>query len=411
MFLSSFLGKTVVNKSRQKIGNIKDLIITQLNTSLPIVSGFLIKQNDKKECFFIPLSECTNLEGNIIGLTTDIIDFSPFQREGDEVLLSKEVLDKQTVDIKERQLTRINDIEFGISKGNMFLKSVDVSFRSILNRLKIPTKGLFFRYNLIPWKDIQFFGVDLPIKLKMDYDRLETLHPADIARFIFRGPGYRKGTKVIESLDEGIAADVVESLPLDLQVNIISHMSDKNAAELLSEMKSDLSADLLSEMTRRKQATILGLMSKKEAEAVKYLLTYPPGTVGSMMQAEFIYTSRKTTVEQFYTFLRSLEEFPDTLYYCYITENENTKKLVGIVSIWELFKGQNRDKMETIMVKNFIYAKPYEVPKRVLKRMTQYDLSAIPVINKYEHIVGVFTLNDAIKLLIPKTWKTRIGLR
>lgn len=411
MYLSHLLGNAINNKTGSKIGKMVDAVAARINTPLPVISGIIANKGFGTKNFFIPRSDIAKLEEKEIKLTTDTIDFTPYERRDEEILLEDEVYDKQIIDVKERHLARINDIELTIQNKNVFITGVDVSFRTILQRLRIPTWGFFLKYNTIPWEEIQFLGTDLPVKIKMDYDRLETLHPADIARFIFQGPGYRKGTQIIQSLEEDIAADVMESLPLDIQINILENMTTKAAGNIISEMESHWGADVLSEFSQKKADEILEKTDNDKALIIKQLLSYAPDTAGAIMTVDYVSVEQNLTVAELYERLRSYEDLPEFLTYFYITESANSKKLVGIVSLWELFSAGLRNRLNTIMIKNVVTAKPYESAKRVLKKMTQYDFSAIPVVNKHRHIIGVVTLNDAIRLLIPKDWKTRIGLK
>ncbi len=409
MYLSRILNSSIYNRSGDRVGKVSDLVVTNLNSPLPSVKGVAVKRNSKST-FYIPADDCMKIDQGKISMRTDTLDFTPFERREGEVLIAKEVLDKQIVDVKERQLTRINDIILEKSNNNILVDSVDVSFRSILNRLKIPTWGLVLKYNTIPWEDIQFMGVDFPVKVKIDYDRLESFHPAEIARFIFRGPGYRKGTQIIQSLETEIAADVMETLPIDLQVSILSRMSPKSAAKILSEMESDHAADLLLEFKPEAKENFLNHMELKQVEAVKTLLNYPEGTAGYIMKLEYMRVPQDMTVDELYRKFRTYESLPEFLSYIYVTESSSVKKVVGVVSIWELFKAQTSQTLKQIMIKNLVVAKPLDKPLTVLRRMSQYDLSAIPVVGKTGHILGIVTLHEAIAIILPAHWKTRIGM-
>lgn len=245
------------------------------------------------------------------------------------------------------------------------------------------------------------------MKVKVDYDRLESLHPADIARFIFKGPGYRKGSEIIQSLEEDIAADVIESLPLELQANIIENMSLEAAAKIFSEIESHHAADLLTELSPTRASEILKIVNESQATVVKQLLKYPRGTAGALMKVEFVSIPATTTVEELYTQLRSMTILPEFLLYFYITNSKTAKKLIGVVSVWELFKAQPRERMENIMLKEYVTVSPFQSARSALRRMTQYDLSAIPVVSDEGNILGIITLTHAIKMLIPKSWQTR----
>lgn len=410
MYLSSLLQRQIYNKSGEKIGKVVELVATNLNASLPAVRGFIASRGVRSRAFFIPIQDIAEIGNKDIRLKTDTINFTPFIQREEEVLLAKDILDKQIVDVKERQLTRINDLELNVSNGNLFLQAADVSFRALLNRLGFPTWGLLFKYSGIPWEDIQFLGVDFPVKVKIDYEKLETLHPADIARFIFRGPGYREGSRIIQSLEGDIAADVVESLPIEFQANILENMSVSAAGKIFSEMESHHAADLLAALNEEKKQQILEKISPAQTKIIRELLTYPTGTAGALMKVEFVSIPKSITVEELYLKLQNSPKLPEFLLYFYISENDDFRKIAGIVSVWELFRSSPRTRMEAIMVTNILTARPLESWRSVLKKMIQYDLSAIPVINPHDHILGIVTLTHAIKLLVPKNWQSRLDL-
>lgn len=411
MYLSSLLGKPILNKTGERVGKIFDVVVTNLNTPLPPVTGIVASRRSGKKKYFIAITDIVTLEGKTVCLSTDTINYQPFERRPDEMLLSEHILDKQIVDVKERKLTRVNDIEISESNGNAYLSSVDVSLRGILNRLGFPTWGFLFKFNTIPWQNIQFMGVDLPVKVKIDYDRLEKLHPADIARFIFQGPELQRGTKIIQSLEEGIAADVLESLPLDLQVNTIENILPQTAGKILSEMESHHAADLLSELDSPKADNILQFMQEEQAQATRELITYPNGSAGSLMKVEYVSVPKTMTIEEVLQKLKDTPKLPEFLSYIYVVESATSKKLVGVLSIEELFRSEPRTRVENSMEKSLVVAKPFERSREALKKMTQYDISAIPVVNKDHHIIGIVTLTHAIELIIPKSWQTRVILR
>ena len=411
MFLSDFLHKPVLNYNRETVGKISDLIASNLSVTRPAITGFIVYRGLKKKEFFIPVNDIENIGKNNIILKTNIINFSPFKENPGDIRVARDILDKQIVDVSERELTRTNDIDLTFNKGYLFIKSADVSFRSILHRLGLPTWGLVLKYNPIPWKDIQFMGTNLPVKVKMDYDRLETLHPAAIAEFIFKGPGVKEGTKIIQSLEEDIAADVVESMPLDMQVTLIEGMKNGQAATILSEMESHHAADLLARISPEKAQLLLAQIPVKNSRDIKTLLKFPEGSVGALMQAEYISLPAAMTVEEAQNYLKNLDTIPEFLLYFYITESAVVKKVVGVATIWDFIKAEPRARLEHIMEKDVVTVKPLEAAKKALKLMIQYDISAIPVVDDQSYLLGIVTLSHSVKLIVPKSWKTRATLQ
>jgi len=96
--------------------------------------------------------------------------------------------------------------------------------------------------------------------------------------------------------------------------------------------------------------------------------------------------------------------------YMYVLESEFANKLVGVLSVYELFAQDRRSRVETAMVKNLIVSHPQDHIKDSLKKMHRYNLSALPVIsrNNGNRLIGVVTFRDAVSYYLPKRWKVRI---
>ncbi len=42
--------------------------------------------------------------------------------------------------------------------------------------------------------------------------------------------------------------------------------------------------------------------------------------------------------------------------------------------------------------------------------MADYNLTAIPVVDEHEHMVGVVTVDDVLEAMLPRGWRLRFGL-
>ncbi len=54
------------------------------------------------------------------------------------------------------------------------------------------------------------------------------------------------------------------------------------------------------------------------------------------------------------------------------------------------------------MHKNVIVGRPKEKITDIIKKMTHYNLSAVPIVNNHMEILGVVTVTDAILPVIAK---------
>ncbi len=409
LYLSQLIGVAVYNHSKEKIGKVLDLVAVDINKISPRISGLIVKRGINKETVFIPQSDIAKLSEKEIRLSTDIVDLTPFIHRPEEVLLANDIYDKQIVDIDDRRLTRVNDLVIEENQNLLHLKGVDVSAAGLLDRLHIPNVANVIKRNLVEWEDVQFLGGASPMKFKIQYQNLESLHPMDIARIIFEGPGYKQGSRVLSALKEPIVAEVIESLSPKLQKNLIESMKIEDVADVIKHMSPDKATDLLLALGYEYAKKILPLLEKKQATIIEQLLHYPENTTGAYMTTEYIAIPQGITLEQLYSRVRSQENLPDFLLYFYVLENEFSNKLVGVISMYELFSQDLRSRVESSMIKNLISSYPNDHIKDTLKKMYRYNLSALPVVTRSDRkLLGIVTFRDAIMTYLPKRWKLRI---
>ncbi len=76
-------------------------------------------------------------------------------------------------------------------------------------------------------------------------------------------------------------------------------------------------------------------------------------------------------------------------------------KLVGIVTSWDIAKAvaSNYLWLDEIMSKNVITSTVGESIESAAKKMEEHQISALPVIDEQEHVIGLVT-SEAISMLI-----------
>ncbi|MCG7847680.1 MAG: homocysteine biosynthesis protein [ANME-2 cluster archaeon] len=77
-------------------------------------------------------------------------------------------------------------------------------------------------------------------------------------------------------------------------------------------------------------------------------------------------------------------------------------KLVGIITAWDIAKAvakSKRDKLDDIMTRNVVTADASEPIDTAARKLEQYNISAMPVLNKHSKVVGIITSDDISKLL------------
>lgn len=407
-YLSEIFKKSVLNKSHEKIGILKDVVIVDINKTFPQCTGIILERGTKKDAVFIPMQDLAMINPKQIKQSTDVVDLTPFSQRDDEVLLNFDLYDKQIVDIDDRRLTRVNDLLLEEKAGKLRLIGADISVLGIMRRLRIPNLITFMKSNIVEWEDVQFLGGNAPVKFKIQYKNLESLHPVDIGRIIVEGPGYKQGGKLLSSLKDPIAADIIEELSPTQQKNFIETMGLEDVADVVENMPPDKAADLLHNLGAEYAKKILPLIKKEETQKIEALLTYPEHTTGAFMTTDYFVVPQDYTIDQVSSYLRSLAEIPDFTTYVYVVENLSNNKLVGILALQDCLIQDKRVRISTIMNHAIISAAPQDHIKKSLKRLYRYNISAIPVLFKPDKtLLGVLTFRDAITVYLPRKWKNR----
>ncbi|MDO8587169.1 MAG: CBS domain-containing protein [Armatimonadota bacterium] len=411
MFLSEVDGKPVEDREGTTIGRLADLVVTPQEGFPPVTA--IIVDLDRGGRAVIPWSQVMEVE-ELFTLSVPEDKVRHYEIQEHDLLLKKDVLDKQIVDVHEYRVVRVNDVRLAPLRGQLFLMGVDTGLRGLLRRLGVDhiadAIGRLFKWrphtHIIAWNDVETFERSGgKIKLKVPAERLSKLHPADIARIINdMDPAQR--AEVIESLDVETAADTLAETDDEVQVSIIESLEDERAADILEEMEPDEAADVLGDLPAERREDILEEMEPDEAEDVKELLEYDEATAGGMMTTEFIGVRKDITAQQVIDVLRQMSPEAETVYYVYVVDED--ERLVGVISLRDLIVAPPDRRVEEFMVSNVIHVHLDATIEKIAQTMERYNLLALPVVDEENRIQGIVTVDDALEQILPDEWRQRV---
>lgn len=403
LYVSQIVNQPIVDARGGKIAAISDVIVRYGKEDYPPVVGLVARY--RRRDFFIPRRDIAELDLRGAKLRSTVLDLTPFTRREGEVLLWKDVLDNQLIDVDGKRVVRVNDVQL-IDVGDLWrVTGADVSLQGFLRRLM--PKGFYGSdrpVEVIDWADVGYLATDtatVTVQLKSSKDKLSRLHPVEIAQLAETlSPIHR--TEVVESLDNEIAADTLEEMSTEAQARILEEMEKERAADILEEMSPDDAVDVLGELSDEKAEELFNLMEDDEKADVAELMPYEHDTAGGLMTTEFIVFPKDLTVGQAIARLRQMAETPNMIYYLYIVEEENSWKLCGLISLRSLILADPTYSLEDVMRRDFRYAHPQDSAQEVAQTISEYNLLALPVIDDEGDIAGIVTVDDAMEILLPK---------
>lgn len=409
LYLSQILKRPVFDARNEKIASINDVLVKYGVDDYPPVIGLIAKFGRRN--FFIPRRNLSTLGEQGAKMSSAKLDLTPFERRSGEVLLGKDVLDNQLIDVDGKRVVRVNDVQL-INAGDFWrVSGADVSLQGFLRRLM--PKGFYGSdrpVEVIDWADVGYLATDtatVTVQLKSSKDKLSRLHPVEIAQLAETlSPIHR--TEVVESLDNEFAADTLEEMSTEAQARILEDMDGERAADILEEMSPDDAVDVLGELSDEKAEELFNLMEDEEKADVAELMHFEHDTAGGLMTTEFIVFPKELTVGQTIARLREMAETPNMIYYLYVVEEENSWKLVGLISLRSLILADPALALEDVMRNKFQFAHPSDSAEDVAQTISEYNLLALPVIDDEGDIAGIVTVDDAMEILLPKNLQRRL---
>lgn len=409
LYLSQILSRPVFEARGEKIASISDVVVRYGKDEYPPVVGLVARY--RRRNFFIPGRNISSLGLSGAKMSSDILDLSPFTRREGEVLLGKDVLDNQLIDVDGKRVVRVNDVQLIEVADVWRVTGADVTLAGFLRRLM--PQGFYGSdrpVEVIDWADVGYLATDtatVTVQLKSSKDKLSRLHPVEIAQLAETlSPIHR--TEVVESLDDEIAADTLEEMSTEAQARILEDMDQERAADILEEMSPDDAVDVLDEMDEEKAQELLDLMEEDEKADVTELMPYEHDTAGGLMTTEFVVFPKDLTAGQAIARLREMAETPNMIYYLYVVEEESSWRLRGLISLRSLILADPTRKLEDVMRTDFRFAHPSDSVEDVAQTITEYNLLALPVVDDEGDIAGIVTVDDAMEVLLPNSFQRRL---
>ena len=421
LYYSTLASRPILDRHGEKVAVLKDLIVRinpeagKSEEKYPPLAGLLAQTN--RIHFWIPASQVETFDENGIKLYSALLSLERFERRNGEILLGKDLMDKQLVDVEGRRVIRVNDLALGVRQlpheQVAWLVGVDISFQAILRRILPGAKTSRVRaigrnLDLLDWGDVQYFASSAPaVKLSVSHERIGKLHPADIARLL-DDLSYVQSAEIMASLDDETAADALEEMDPDDAADILEGLNEERAADILEEMQPDDAADIIADLDADKAETLLELMEEDESEDVRELLAYKEDSAGGMMTNDFLMLPMNLGAAEALQRIRALDEQPEFVDYIYVVE-PGTETLRGVAALRDVVFTQPRStQLADLMYRDFVSVQTDASAEEAAAVLAEYGFRALPVLNNRGEIQGIITFDDALDLILPEDLRRRV---
>ena len=339
-------------------------------------------------------------------------NFAPYYGNDYHLLLTKDLLDQQIIDVNGRKVVRVNDLALRVTvNGNeqLWVHEVGVGLQGAFRRL---TEGILpnriireiqrkMPPNSIPWEACNIVEPDPQRRLRLliSHDRLERLHPADLADIV-EELGTDEREALFETLDEEIAADTLEEIKPTVKTSILHSLDSGRAADILEEMDPADAAAALYRLEEHAREDIVRDMEREPAVEVAELLEYEDDTAAGMMGTRYLSRRAESTVGEIVTSLRGEDSLLKRLTHVFLVDRED--RLVGSVALGRLAVAMPQAPATSLAFRKTLRVTMDAKPDDVVEIFDKYNLYALPVVDSAGGLRGVITADDVIAFLSPE---------
>lgn len=298
--LAGLIGAPVRNQAGEEVARLVDFVARIYGgDEHPPVSGLVLSVG--RRWTFLDAAAIASADHRSLSLRTARVDLREFTRRPGEVLLARDVLDHQLVDIDGVQVIRASDLYLLAVGAQIRLVGVDVSLQTLLRRLgprslqRRPTPD-----RVIDWAAVEPFGSELTdspaaVRLRSPHAALRRLRPGELADMLedLGRPGRQE---LLASLDTATVADALEEMDAAELEALLREAEPEQAARLVAAMEPDEAVDALRDLSAEERTELLERMPERTARQLATLLQYPEGRAGGFMTSVVVRAHPQETV-------------------------------------------------------------------------------------------------------------------
>jgi magnesium transporter len=407
--LSDLLGLPVYDSESGRLGRVREVALVPQDDPTRI-AALIVRTPQGDRIVATDLLRTVNGGVHTVARSADL----PIYSSGEGMLLlERDLLDQQIIDVHGRKVVRVNDIELSLDREapnslglHLRIAFVDAGARGAVRRLlkgMLPHQALSTWLQRIPARNIPWEFVNLietdparRVRLKISSERVSRLHPADIADIIEElSPADRDA--VFQTLDEDVAAETLEEIDPKLQVSILNAMESERAADIVEEMDPDAAADLLADLSDERSDAILKEMEPEERQEVEELLEFEEDTAAGRMTTDYMALAPTARVHDAVEMLKNFDGGLESMSTIFLVgENE---KLLGAVPLAKLIVSHSDTLLSELTVEPLISCSPEADEREVAEIFDKYNLLTLPVVDETGALTGVITADDVIAIL------------
>ena len=410
LHLSTVVGSPLRDSDGERLGKVEDLIVRLGGVGYPPITGVLVTVAGRRS--YLGMERVSDIGAGGVVLRKAKLDLRHFERRPEEVLLKRDLLDRQLINVEGARLVRANEIELALVAGSWRVVGVDTGPRGGIRRLLPKPLGAHIATGeFLDWAGVEPFVGHVPtVRLRVPHPKLAKLHPAQIADLV-EAASRQEGEEIIQAVgddDRELEADVFEELDDQHQREFLEDRPDEQVAQILARMAPDDAADVIGELEEDRRETVLTLLPVSHRVKVRALLGYDPAEAGGLMSPDFVLLPGSSTAEDALRAVRHSRVAAELLSAVFVSGSDGG--VAGTVPVTALVRAEPASRLDAELKHEVPCLAPDAPFEEVARLMADYNLLSIPVVDGERRMVGVVTVDDVLEAMLPRGWRRRFGL-
>jgi CBS domain-containing protein len=386
--LTDHLGQDLVDGGGQRIGRVCDLVV-KLDEPFPPVVALMAKTAGGIRR--IPWDGVATFEGSQVSLRAGAADPSTPSESPGELCLARDVVDHQVVDLDEKRIARVGEVELTREDSVLRVVAVDIGLVTVLRRLGLRRLARRLHRQALPWDELHLAsGRGHQLQLRTPAAAVHRLTSGELMQLVSRLPVVR-GAEVLRAVSPSNAAGALGGSRRDVAGPLLRELGQSDATAILAQMPIDDIAGILRPLDEPARERALTALDPERARAIRPLLDQAEGTAGSIMTPGVTTAAPDESLDAIRA--RVAADPPDVEGLLTVVIVDEQRRPLGVIPARALVAGRG----DPVRVPPVRTDTPLD---EVIELFANYDVLAVPVVDATGALVGAVAIDDLLDVTL-----------
>ena len=393
VLLSDLLGSDVRSADGDVVGHLVDMTV-EVGDDHPAMRRVAIGRRRRIRAL-VGWDAVVSFEHDDIQLSMSRAEVTALTFEGRlaerELLLARDVLDTQIVDVAGKRLARVSEVLLARSDTTVRVVAVEVGEAGVWRRLGVHRLAERSPEQAVDWADLHLTSArGHALQLATPGSAVHRLAAAELASVVASLPTTR-AAEVLDAVSPAAAAGAMSASHPRVGARLLHAVSGRTASSVVARMPVDDAAAVLRGLPTDAVEGLLDNVVSERATTLRRLLAHPADTAGGLMNTEVRAAAVGESVETIRD--RVAADLPELEGLATVFVVDENGRPVGSFEPNDLLAGRSTPRQ--------VPAVPVMLPvERVIDLFALHDYIALPVVDGDGRLVGVVAVDDVLEELL-----------